>query len=121
MLSINALVAAAELLIPVTPDPLATQVLDTIDRVRERLNPALRIAGILPVRVRPHTRLARQALADLAARFPDLLLPVHIRDTVRAAEAPARQLPLLDDRPDSAAAQDYRALATLLVDQEARA
>ncbi|HVT18562.1 MAG TPA: ParA family protein [Thermoanaerobaculia bacterium] len=125
MLSVNALVAASELVIPVTLDPLATEVLDqlldTIDRVRERLNPELRIAGILAVRVNGHTLLAREVLARLAARFPDLLYPLSIRQTVRAAEAPGRQRSLLDHHPDSSAAQDYRALAALLVGQEVRA
>ncbi|HVT59513.1 MAG TPA: ParA family protein [Thermoanaerobaculia bacterium] len=124
MLSINALVAATELLIPVSLDPLAVQVLDqlvdTIERVRERLNPGLRIAGILAVRVRSTTLLARQVLSELAARFPELLFPVYIRETVRAAEAPACQLTLLDYQPDSTAALDYRSLAELVVAQEAR-
>jgi chromosome partitioning protein len=125
MLSVNALVAASELLIPVSPDPLATQVLeqlmDTIDQVRERLNPKLRIAGILPVRVRPATLLARRSLADLAARFGDLLLPVVIRETVRAAEAPAHQQPLLEYEPESTAARDYCDLAAWISSKESRA
>jgi chromosome partitioning protein len=121
MLSVNALVAATELLIPVSPDPLAIAVLDplldTIERVRERLNPSLRIAGILPVRVRAATRVARRSLDELAARFPALLLPVQIRDTVRAAEAPAHHLALAEYRPGSSAAQDYGALAAWLVER----
>jgi chromosome partitioning protein len=93
MLSVNALVAAGELVIPVTLDPLATEVLDqlldTIERVRERLNPELRIAGILAVRVNGHTLLAREVLARLAARFPDLLYPLAIRPRRRGPRPPA--------------------------------
>ncbi|HEV3455313.1 MAG TPA: ParA family protein, partial [Thermoanaerobaculia bacterium] len=69
ILSVNPLVAASEMLIPVSPHPLAAQVLepllDTIEKVRERLNPGLRVAGIVAVRVRAATRVARETLAGL--------------------------------------------------------
>jgi chromosome partitioning protein len=122
MLSLNALTAATELIVPVTLDPLAIavleQVLDTVRLVQERLNPRLRVAGILPFRVRPSTLLARAVLADLARRFPCLLYPVFIRETIRAAEAPAPGKPLVLYKSLSSAAADFRRLAAAVVAQE---
>jgi chromosome partitioning protein len=113
MLSCNVLAAADELLIPLCPDPLSTAVLDelfkSVATIREWLNPSLRVAGILLVRVRARTRLAREVAADLAARHAGLILPVQIRDTVRAAEAPSRRLSAA--LPHSSATEDYRRLA----------
>ncbi len=122
MLSCNVLAAADELLIPLSPDPLSAAVLDelfgSVATIREWLNPHLRIAGILLVRVRAHTLLARQVIADLTARYAELVLPVQIRETVRAAEAPARHLPLIAASPDAGASDDYRQLAQLLLRNE---
>ncbi|HVR06977.1 MAG TPA: ParA family protein [Thermoanaerobaculia bacterium] len=119
LLSCNVLAAADELLIPLSPDPLSVAVLDellqSVATIREWLNPRLRIAGILLVRVRAQTLLARQVAAELAARYGDLILPVQIRETVRAAEAPSRHLPLIAASPDASAAEDYRQLAQLLL------
>jgi chromosome partitioning protein len=125
MLSLNALVAAQELIIPVAPDPLALdglmQLLSTIDLVQRRLNAALRIAGILLFRVRPATLLAKKVAADLALQFPDLLFSTSIRDTIRAAEAPSHNLSLIDCHPLSTAAQDYAHLAASVINQETAA
>jgi chromosome partitioning protein len=122
LLSCNVLAAADELLIPLSPDPLSVAVLDelfqSVTTIREWLNPRLRIAGILLVRVRAQTLLARQVAADLVARYGDLILPVQIRETVRVAEAPSRHLPLIAASPDAAAAEDYRQLARLLLSEE---
>jgi chromosome partitioning protein len=111
--------AAQDLLVPVTPDPLAASVLDeffaTVATLRELLNPGLRTLGIVLVRVRPHLRLGRQIAAELASRFPGLLLPVQVRDSVRAAEASSGQLPLLAAGGSSFVAEDYRRLADLLL------
>jgi chromosome partitioning protein len=122
MLSCNVLAAAGELLIPLSPDPLSVgaldELFDSVAIIREWLNPDLRIAGILLVRVRSRTLLARQTAADLARRHPELLLPVQIRDSVRAAEAPSRHQPIIAASPRSAAAEDYRRLARHLLSFE---
>jgi chromosome partitioning protein len=122
LLSCNVLAAADELLIPLSPDPLSVAVLDelfqSVATIRDWLNPALRVAGILLVRVRAQTLLARQVATDLAARYGDLILPIQIRETVRAAEAPSRHLPLILASPDTGAAEDYRRLARLLLSGE---
>jgi chromosome partitioning protein len=122
MLSLNALVAAHELIIPVVPDPLAVdglmQLLTTVEVVQRRLNHSLRLAGILLFRVRPTTLLAKQVASELAFKFPGLVYPTAIRETVRAAEAPSHHLPLIDCHPLSTAAQDYLRLAVAVIEQE---
>jgi chromosome partitioning protein len=118
MLACNVLAAADRLLIPVCPDPLSVAALDelfrTVATIREWLNPHLGIAGILLTRVRARTRLGRDVAADVAARYPGLVLPVAIRETVRAAEAPSLHLPIGASQPRSPIAADYRWLARLL-------
>ncbi|HVT60997.1 MAG TPA: hypothetical protein VHR45_21720, partial [Thermoanaerobaculia bacterium] len=102
---------------PMALDGLA-RLFATIGLVQQRLNPELRIAGILLFRVRPGTVLARQLTAALAERFPELLFPVVIRDTVRAAEAPARHQPLIDYAPLCSASADYWSFARAVLAQE---
>jgi chromosome partitioning protein len=122
MLSCNVLAAADEVLIPLSPDPLSAEVLDelfqSVSTIREWCNPRLRIAGILLVRVRAHTVLAREISGALRARYADLILPIEVRETVRVAEAPSRHLPLIAHSPGSTAADDYRRLAEYVMGQE---
>jgi chromosome partitioning protein len=119
MLSCNVLAAADEILIPLSPDPLSAAVLDelfqSIDTIREWLNPDLRIAGILLTRMRSRTLLARQVVRDLTDRHAGTILPICIHETVRAAEAPASNLPLIESCPASQAARDYRDLAAWML------
>ena len=122
MLACNVLAAAQELLIPVSPDPLSVAALDevfeSVKTIRDWVNPDLRILGILLVRVRTQTLLARKIAAALSARHANLILPVQVRETVRVAEAPARHLPLAAHCPGSPADDDYRRLAEFLLQRE---
>jgi chromosome partitioning protein len=122
MLACNVLAASQELLIPLSPDPLSAAVLDelfeSVHTIREWVNPELRILGILLVRVRHRTLLAREISAALTTRYAELILPVQVRETVRAAEAPARHLPLAAHCPESSAAKDYHRLAEFLLQRE---
>ncbi len=116
------LAASQELLIPLSPNPLSAAVLEelfeSVHTIREWVNPELRILGILLVRVRNHTLLARDISAALTTRYAELVLPVQVRETVRAAEAPARHLPLAAHCPKCSAAQDYHRLAEFLLQRE---
>lgn len=122
MLACNVLAASQELLIPLSPDPLSAAVLDelfeSVSTIREWVNPDLRILGILLVRVRNQTLLAREISASLTTRYAELVLPVQVRETIRAAEAPARHLPLAAHCPQCSAAQDYHRLAEFLLQRE---
>lgn len=111
ILSINILVAAGELVIPIEPHPLSLMVLrrlfETISRIR-RLNPDLVVDGFLPTKVHHSSRLAADMLATLAEEFPDLPLLPAVPLSVRGAESAAERTSILQYMPRSAVAAAYR-------------
>ena len=105
ILSINILVAADELIIPIEPHPLSLMVLrrlfETIRRVR-RLNPELRVLGFLPTKVHHSSRLATDMLAALREEFPQFALLPSVPLSVRSAESAAERTSVLHYMPRSA-------------------
>lgn len=124
LLTVNALAAASGVLVPVEAHPLALRGLaalgQAVERVRETLNPRLRIEAILACRVRPGTNLAREALESLRRRFGSKLLKTSIRETVRVPEASGHAQPVTTYAPRCTAAEDYRAAAAELLDLKRR-
>ena len=122
ILTINALAAAREVVVPVEAHVLAlnglAQLLQTVDVVKERLNGALQITGILPCRVDLRTRHAREVVQQLRDHFGNVVYKVYIRENVRIAECPSFALPITAYSPSSAGAEDYRALAEEVIHQE---
>ena len=122
LLTINALTAARELLIPVEAHVLAlaglAQLLETMEKVKERLNPTLAIAGILACRVDHRTRHAQDIEEQLRKRFGRQVYAATIRENIRLAEAPSFGQAILQYDSKSSGAADYRALATLVIKQE---
>jgi chromosome partitioning protein len=122
VLTVNALAAAGEVLVPVEAHVMAlkglAQLLQTVDVVKDRLNPRLRISGIVACRVDGRTRHALDVVDRLRERFKDLVFHAIIRENVRTAEAYsfAKPVTLYDNR--SAGAEDYRALAIEILKQE---
>lgn len=117
--TVNALTAAAGVLIPVPAQTLSleglAQLLQTIATVKERLNPNLDIAGILACRLDSRTRLAGEVVEALEERFPGQVLATRIRENVRLAEAPSFKQPITAYDPGSRGAEDYRNLAEEIV------
>jgi chromosome partitioning protein len=113
-LAIAPLSVCHEVLIPVEARVLAvsglTGLLETMDRVRRRLNPNLRLAGVVACRVN-RTSHARAIVERLAERFPESFMTTIVRESIRLAEAPSFQLPITLFAPSSTGAKDYRALA----------
>ena len=111
ILSINILVAAGELVIPIEPHPLSLMVLrrlfETMTRVK-RLNPGLRVHGFLPTKVHHSSRLAADMIASLEEQFPDLALLPSIPLSVRGAESAAERTSILAYMPRSGVAAAYR-------------
>jgi chromosome partitioning protein len=111
VLSVNILVAADELIIPIEPHPLSLMVLrrlfETISRVR-RLNPGLRVQGFLPTKVHHSSRLATDMLAALGEEFAQLALLPAVPLSVRGAESAAERTSVLHYMPRSAVAAAYR-------------
>ncbi|MCL4490086.1 MAG: ParA family protein [Chloroflexi bacterium] len=122
ILTINALVAAQAVVIPIQCEYLAleglTALLDTIRRVQERLNPQLRIAGMAMTMYDSRTHLALQVVEEVAKHFPNLIFHSVIPRSVRIAEAPSYGEPLVSFDPKSRGAQAYEALTTELLARE---
>jgi len=115
ILSINALTAADAVVLPLPPEYAVLaggkMLLEYVERVRDRLNPDLRILGILPTMVDSRTRHARDMLEQLRAVFGELLFDEAIPYTVRLKEAPILGASILTYDPGSRAAYAYRQLA----------
>lgn len=122
ILTINALAAARELLVPVEAHVMAlgglAQLLKTVEVVQDRLNPHLQVSGILACRVDSRTRHAREVVEQLRARSGDLVYRTVIRENIRLAECPSFGRPITQYDPKSAGAADYRALADEIIHQE---
>lgn len=115
MLTLNALVAAEAVLIPMQCEYFALEGLSalvkTIEKIRNTLNPNLQIAGVLRTMFDPRNNLANEVSAQLVAHFGDRVYRTVIPRNVRVAEAPSHGLPVLLYDKTSRGAQAYLALA----------
>ena len=124
LLTLNALVAADSVLIPMQAEYFAlegvSELLDTIDRIRQDLNPALEIEGVVLVMYDERTNLAQQVAEELRKYFGDKLCATPIPRNVRLAEAPSHGKPALLYDPRSRGAEAYIKLAKELMDTPAQ-
>ena len=115
LLTINALVAANGVIVPVQCEYLSlrglVQLENTLSMIRENLNPDVGIDGILATMYDSRTLHSREALEILEENFGDLVFKTRIRKTIRYAEAPVRGSSVLKYDPTGPAAQAYRELA----------
>lgn len=115
VLTVGALVAADEVLVPVEAHVMAlnglAQLLQTVDAVRDRLNEGLRILGVAACRVDMRTRHSQEVVDELRKRFPAETFRTVVRENVRLAEAPSFGQPVTAYDTRSAGAEDHRALA----------
>ncbi len=115
LLTINALVAADGVIVPVQCEYLSlrglVQLENTLAMIRENLNPDVAIQGILATMFDGRTLHAREAVEILVESFGELVFATKIRKTVRFAEAPVRGMSVLTYDPSGAAADMYRDLA----------
>jgi chromosome partitioning protein len=115
LLTINALTAADGVLVPLECEYYALRgmalLMDSIDRIRERLNPRLQIDGILATMVDIRTLHSREVLERVADAFGPRLFSTVIRKTIRFAEAPVKGSSVLKYDPTGNAADAYRQLA----------
>ncbi len=120
LLTINAFVAADGVIVPVQCEYLSlrglVQLENTLAMVRENLNPAVRVQGIVPTMYDGRTLHAREAIEILQENFGDLVFETRIRKTVRYAEAPVKGSSVLRYDPTGPAAQAYRDLAKEVLD-----
>jgi len=115
LLTLNALVAADDVIVPVQTQYYALeglkQLLETIDIVRERFNPGLGTLDILLTFVERRTALSRQIQRQMRDFFGDTVFDTVIHRTTRLAEAPSAGEPVLTYDPKSKGALEYKALA----------
>lgn len=133
LLSLNALVASKEVFIPIQPHFLALQgfgkLLQTVSLVSKRINPVLKISGILLCMFDKRATLPSEVKADIAeflenARDTDSpwsgarIIPVHIRRNIKLAEAPSYGKTIFEYEPGCHGASDYQSVADLIHDGE---
>jgi chromosome partitioning protein len=121
LLTVNGLACADGVVIPTECEFFSLRGLalltDTVDKVRDRLNPKLEISGILLTRYDPRTVNAREVMARVVERFGDLVFDTVIARTVRFPETTVAGEPITTWAPKSAGAEAYRALAREFIDR----
>jgi chromosome partitioning protein len=115
LLTVNALTAANKVIVPVQCEYLSmrglVQLQNTLQMIRENLNPDVEIEGILPTMLDSRTVHAKEAVEILEENFGDLVFEARIRKAIKFAEAPVRGSSVLKYDPKGKAASAYRALA----------
>lgn len=115
LLTVNALTAADGVIVPVECEYYALRgvalLMDSLDRIRERLNPRLEVDGVLPTMFDGRTLHGREVLERVREAFGDSVFSSAIRKTIRFAEAPVAGEPILSYSPASPGAVAYRRLA----------
>lgn len=122
MLTVNALTAADGVLIPMQCEYYALEglaaLLDTIEQIREAVNPSLEIIGILRTMYDPRNNLATDVSAELIEHFGDKVYRTVIPRNVRLAEAPSHGLPVINYDKTSRGALSYLAMAGEMIRRE---
>lgn len=121
LLTINALVAADELLIPIQCEFYAleglTKLIDSMKRVKSRLNPSLDIFGVLLTMYDGRTNLANQVADDVREYFGDKVFETVIPRTVKLSEAPSFGLPITEYDPTGKGSLAYTDLAKEMINR----
>jgi chromosome partitioning protein len=122
LLTLNALIAADSVLVPIQCEFFAlegvSELMDTIDRIRDSFEHPLQVEGILLTMYDDRTNLTRQVAADLREFFGDLVFRTIIPRSIRLAEAPSFGKPILGYDPRSRGAESYIKLAKEILDHE---
>jgi chromosome partitioning protein len=121
LLTVNALVAATHLLIPIQSSYFALEgtddLLETIEKVRARANPDLRILGVLITMHDRRTALARDIRTQIDKVFGDKVFRTVITKSVRLEESPAYKESIFSFAPDSSGASEYYRLCEEVMDR----
>ena len=119
LLTVNALTAAHGVLIPLNCEFFALRgvalLIETIEKVRDRLNPAIKLDGILATMYDPRTLHAREVVERLYEAFGDQVFETIVHRTVKFPDATIAAVPITEFAPASDAAEYYRTVARELV------
>jgi chromosome partitioning protein len=122
LLTLNALTASDEVIIPLQAEYLAMRgmrfLLDMIKHVQKRVNPNLKIRGILGTMYKSRTLHSEEVMQEIRSIFGDKVFPMVIKSSIKFAEAPVAQLPLIHYDPRHEGAQAYRKLAEVIINGE---
>ncbi|MBN1659594.1 MAG: ParA family protein [Anaerolineae bacterium] len=122
LLTVNALCASQEVIVPMQCEYFAMRgirlLLETIDRVQDRLNPALELGGILPTMYTTGTIHAREVLEEIRSVFGDKVFDVVIYKSIRFAEASVASQAIVEYSGRHKGAHAYLKLARLLTGEE---
>ena len=115
LLTVNALTAADSVLIPLQCEYYAleglTQLLGTIDLIRDHLNPPLALKGVVLTMFDGRTNLSAEVAAEVRRHLGERVFETVVPRSVRLSEAPSHGLPIAVVQPDSAGATAYRRFA----------
>jgi len=115
LLTLNAIVASSDVLIPVQAHYYALEglkeLLGTINIIKERFNQKIRVLGMLLTFIESNTILSRQIQSQMRDYFGNLVFDTVIHRTIRLAESPSAGQPIVVYAPDSRGAEEYRRLA----------
>jgi chromosome partitioning protein len=121
LLTVNALVAATHLLIPIQSSYFALEgtddLLETIEKVRQRPNPELRILGVVITMHDKRTALGRDIRAQIRKVFGEKVFKTVISKSVRLEESPAYRESIFTFAPDSSGASEYYSLCEEVMDR----
>jgi chromosome partitioning protein len=121
LLTINALTASDEVLIPLQAQYLAlrglSKLVEVVDKIKKRLNKKLRIGGVFITQYDGRKVLNRDVVATIEAHFKDEVFNTRIRDNIALAEAPTQGLDIFRYQPKSYGAEDYLSLCKEIVNQ----
>lgn len=121
LMTVNALNASSEVIIPLEASVLnlsgVAQVLGYVEMIRERLNPDIRVAGILAGRYDVRTNRCKQVVKRIREKYPELLFETVIHEDTKLAEAPD-YAPIMHYEPKSRSADDFRKLVQEVLRQE---
>ena len=122
LLTINALTASNSVLIPLQCEYLALRgmrtLIEVIEKVQRKLNPSLKILGILGTMYNARTIHAREVIEEIRSVFGDKVFDVVIRSSIKFAEAPVVHKPILEYARRHPGAVAYRTLAEVIVNGE---
>lgn len=114
LLTMNAFTAADAVVIPIQAEYFAlkgiAKLAEVIDNVKQYVNPALHIGGIILTQYNSRTILHKQMREAIEARYGDVVFSTPVRNSITIAEAQAKQMDVFTYAPDSGGAEDYNAI-----------
>ncbi len=122
LLTVNTLTAADQVIIPLQCEFLALRgmrsLLESISKIKAKVNPRLEIRGILGTMYNTRTLHAQEVMDEIRSLFGDKVFDVVIKSSIRFAEAPVVHQPILEYEPNHEGAAAYRKLAEEIINGE---